>query len=287
VSQGNLEVVRSIWSAWERGEYDSIHWEDSEIEFVMADGPTPGRWRGAAGITEGWGGFLSAWEGFRAKGGEYHELDDERVLVISSFAGRGKASGISLEETGGKGATILHVRGARVTKLIVYFELAHALTDLGLSSQAELAGLDSRSEALEAAGMPARAGNVEAARRVLAAVAERNLDELLELTDPDVEWQSFFALGQGGGVYRGHDAMPRYLHDLVEAFDWLRPQAADFLDVGDVVVGVGRNHYRGRGSGVEGAAPAGWVFRFRGGRLLGFRAFPDPEAALEAVGRPG
>jgi ketosteroid isomerase-like protein len=99
-----------------------------------------------------------------------------------------------------------------------------------------------------------------------------------------VEWQSFFALGQGGGVYRGHDGMPQYVRDLAEAFDWLRPEGADFLGVGDVVVGVGRIHYRGRGSGVEGDAPAGWVFRFRGGRLLRFRAFTDPEEALEAVG---
>lgn len=85
-------------------------------------------------------------------------------------------------------------------------------------------------------------------------------------------------------MYRGHQAICQYVRDLAESFEWLRPEASDLLDVGDLVIGVGRIHYRGRGSGVQGDAPAGWVFRFRDGRLLRFRAFSDPEQALEAVG---
>ena len=124
--------------------------------------------------------------------------------------------------------------------------------------------------------------NVEAARRVLAAVGERDLADLLDLTDPQIEWHSFFAIGEG--VYRGHDAMPHYMRDLDEAFEWLRPEASDLLDVGDLIVGVGRIHYRGKDSGVEADSPTGWVFRFSGGRLQYFRAFREPERALEAVG---
>ena len=134
----NVALVKSIWSAWERGEYDAVHWEDSEIEFVLADGPNPGRWIGAAGIAEGWAGLLSAWEGFRAQGGEYYELDEERVLVIHGVAGRGKASGIMLEDMWRKSGTIVHLRDGKVTKLVIYFDHANALADLGLASEAEL-----------------------------------------------------------------------------------------------------------------------------------------------------
>ena len=46
---------------------------------------------------------------------------------------------------------------------------------------------------------------VEAVRNVLDAVARRDLARLLELTDPEIEWQSFFALH--GREYHGHDGI--------------------------------------------------------------------------------
>jgi ketosteroid isomerase-like protein len=125
---------------------------------------------------------------------------------------------------------------------------------------------------------------VEVTSDVLDAVARRDLGRLLELTDPEVEWQSFFALH--GREYHGHEGIRQYLSDLGEAFEYLRPVPGDLLGVGEVVVGVGRVHYRGRASGVETESPAGWMFKFREGKVLRFRAFRDPEQRLEALGLP-
>jgi hypothetical protein len=50
MSQENVELVRSIRTAWEGGDYSSVAWAHPEIEFVIADGPAPGRWTGLAGL---------------------------------------------------------------------------------------------------------------------------------------------------------------------------------------------------------------------------------------------
>ena len=126
--------------------------------------------------------------------------------------------------------------------------------------------------------------NVELAGQVVDAVAQRDLSRLIALTDPEVEWHSFFALGEGEGVYRGHDRMRQYVSDLNDAWEIVRPEVDDRLEVGDVVVLVGRLHYRGKGSGVETESQAGWVLTFRAGKVLCFRAFREPEKALAAVG---
>jgi ketosteroid isomerase-like protein len=47
---------------------------------------------------------------------------------------------------------------------------------------------------------------------------------------------------------------------------------------------IGRIHYRGRTSGIETETPAGWMLKFRDGRVVCFRAFREPERALEALG---
>ena len=88
---------------------------------------------------------------------------------------------------------------------------------------------------------------LELAREVMATLSRRDVERLIALADPEVEWRSFFAIGEGG-VYRGHDGTRRYLSDLSDAFT------------------IGR------------------ADMFRQGKVVCFRAFRDPEHALEAVG---
>ncbi len=127
--------------------------------------------------------------------------------------------------------------------------------------------------------------NVELAGRVLDALARRDATSLVDLSDPEVRWHSFFAevtLGRGGG-YRGHDGIRQYVSDLNDAWDIVRADVDDALGVGDIALLVGRIHYRGKASGVETASPAGWMFKFRNGKVLRFRAFREPDQVLEAA----
>ena len=125
--------------------------------------------------------------------------------------------------------------------------------------------------------------NVELARQVMDALGQRDAERLIALADPDVEWHSFFAMGEGG-AYRGHDGTRRYMSDLNDAFEIGRADLDDALGVGDITVLVGRIHYRGKGSGVESETPVGWMLKFRDGKVLNFRAFREPEQAFDAVG---
>jgi hypothetical protein len=52
----NLDLVRSICESWERGDFSgSTDWVHPEIEYVIADGPSPGHWTGMACL---WKGFV-------------------------------------------------------------------------------------------------------------------------------------------------------------------------------------------------------------------------------------
>ena len=64
---------------------------------------------------------------------EYRELDDERVLVLCRGSGRGKRSGLELEQMRSEAASLVHVRDGRVTRLVIYWQRENAFADLGLS----------------------------------------------------------------------------------------------------------------------------------------------------------
>jgi ketosteroid isomerase-like protein len=132
----NLDLVRSIYAAWERGDFNRADWAHPDIEYVIADGPSPGRWKGLTGMAEGWGDFLNAWEGLSVEAEEYRELDDERVLVFTLYTGRGKTSQMEVGQSGAKGANLFHIRDGKVTRFFGYWDRERGLADLGLIPEA-------------------------------------------------------------------------------------------------------------------------------------------------------
>jgi ketosteroid isomerase-like protein len=137
MSPENLELVRSIYAAWERGDFTSAEWAHPDIEFEAAGGFDAGSGKGLAYMARAWNDWLSAWDDYRVEVDEYRELDDERVLVLMLHCGRGKTSGLDVGQIGEgakrAGANVLHVRDGRVTRIVLYWDRERALADLGLT----------------------------------------------------------------------------------------------------------------------------------------------------------
>ncbi len=137
MTSANLKFVRSIYAASEGGDFSSTAWAHPEIEFVIADGPSPGSWTGVAGMAESFRSYLIGWKDFRTQADEYRELDDQRVLVLTRITARGKAGGLVAGQMRAKGATLYHISGDKVTRLVYYWDRDRALADLGLSPDDE------------------------------------------------------------------------------------------------------------------------------------------------------
>jgi ketosteroid isomerase-like protein len=130
VKTDTLDFVRSIYARWSRGEFGAIDWAHPDIEFVMADGPTPGRWTGVDAMGASWGALIESFEDFHVEAEEIRALDPGRFLVFTRNTGRGRASGVEIGGVTARGANVLHVQEGRVVRLVLYWDRERALAEL-------------------------------------------------------------------------------------------------------------------------------------------------------------
>ena len=131
-TSSNLDLVRSIYADWERGDFDRADWAHPEIQLVGPDGPDAGAWTGLSAMRDTWREWLSAWDEWRVEAEEYRELEDGSVLVLVHQSGRGKTSRIEIGRALGGHATLFHFRDDKVDRLVIYADRERALADLGL-----------------------------------------------------------------------------------------------------------------------------------------------------------
>jgi ketosteroid isomerase-like protein len=129
----NIALARSIYDAWERGDFSSADWADPEMEWTAIGGPEPSSGKGLTAVGAAWRDFLAAWGDYRAAADDFRELDAERVLVLVTTHARGRASGLETEG-GTKGAHVLSIREGKVATLVLYWDRERGLADLGLEA---------------------------------------------------------------------------------------------------------------------------------------------------------
>jgi ketosteroid isomerase-like protein len=123
------------------------------------------------------------------------------------------------------------------------------------------------------------ADNVELVRRLWGAFERGGIEAVLEIVDPDVEWEPY---GGGGRVYYGHEGLRAYIEERRARNEEADARLYSAFAKGDAVVARGEVQIKSK-HGVVTMQP-GWLYEFRDGRLVRFRGFPTQEAALRAAG---
>lgn len=129
--------------------------------------------------------------------------------------------------------------------------------------------------------------NVDTTRIGVVAMAQGDVEAIVQLVDPAVEYVSYL-VGVEGTSYHGHEGLRSYFRDLADAWEAFEVQIDEYRDVGNDVVAIGDLQAKGRASGAILESRLAWVISFREGtgpnRVTSMRFYTDPEQALEAVG---
>jgi ketosteroid isomerase-like protein len=125
--------------------------------------------------------------------------------------------------------------------------------------------------------------NVEITRRWNSAYNSRDVDTLIELTDPDFEMKSIFVSIES--VFRGYEGFPHAYFEAVEdAYERFQVVPEDYIDAGTAVLLLCRIEWRGRESGAEGTVPLAVAAWLKAGRVFHIESFADIHDGFRAVG---
>lgn len=126
--------------------------------------------------------------------------------------------------------------------------------------------------------------NVDVVHRAIAAFSGGDVTAFQALSSPDIEWKTGLGALVGGEVFHGHEGVAAYFGQLASAWESFRFQADEYVDLGDVVLVLGRLEGHGRGGGVPVVSPVGAVWDLRDGLVWRLRAYLDRDAARAAAG---
>jgi ketosteroid isomerase-like protein len=128
--------------------------------------------------------------------------------------------------------------------------------------------------------------NISVIRRSIDAFNSGDVEEMIALADPELEWRpAFGAATDGGTAYRGHDGFREYWRGTQEIWDHFHFEPEQFLAEGDGTVVIGRGSGRAKGSGIEIDQPFAMFLRVRHAKLVFGQTFTDLDDARAAAER--
>jgi ketosteroid isomerase-like protein len=126
--------------------------------------------------------------------------------------------------------------------------------------------------------------NIELVQRVFDAFTHRDIDAMLELLAPDMEfWGPTASFARQGTPYVGHEGMREYFDDVAQVWRVLEVVPHEYRDLGDRVLVYGRAYARGQGGYIS-DSPTQWLWRLDGGQVVWGRVFTNKAEAIAAAG---
>ena len=105
----------------------------------------------------------------------------------------------------------------------------------------------------------------------------------MSLLDTNVTYEDETLPDHIGEAYRGHEGIIRAAKRWIEPFEWLLIELEQIVDANDCLVSIHRARSKARHTGIEFEMPMAYVWTFRGGKIIHFQSFREPEEALEAA----
>jgi ketosteroid isomerase-like protein len=126
--------------------------------------------------------------------------------------------------------------------------------------------------------------DVELIRGGYEAWNRRDIDAVVQVLDPDIEWRGYTHIPESG-VMEGREQVRTWLERFLEAWEELEIQVTDLIDSGEQTIALVRFRALGRESGVrvDGGTDA-HVWTVRDGKAAAVTLYQGTHEAFEAAG---
>ena len=200
----NLDLVRSIYADWGRGDFSSVDWAHPGIEYVLVGVLAGESWVGLQGMKEGFLDWVRVWRDWTVTAEDYRELDGERVLVLYRDSGRMKESG---------------PEGTRVENRVQACSTCETSWSRG-SSSTTTATAPLLISASRRRSRMTPAEKLALAQRSYAAFGRLDSEALIPLYHPECEWRMGSERAAfGTEAFRGHDGLRELVAAVSEGVD--------------------------------------------------------------------
>jgi ketosteroid isomerase-like protein len=129
MSQENVEVVRALYAATHRGDWETaMEFYDPDVVLDMVGMPESGRYCGRDALFAFYRRWFGTWDQLEIDPERFIDADD-RVVVVIRLAGVGKRSGLP---TSIRAADVITVRSGKIVHQAGYTDPAQAFEAAGL-----------------------------------------------------------------------------------------------------------------------------------------------------------
>jgi len=126
----DLAVLRGLYAKWAVGDFDSVEEFAEDVVWIPVDLIGGGEFRGIDELSEQWRGWLQTFsDGFRIEADEIISRGGGRYVVMQTFRGIGRVSGV---ETVGHTVLVITMRDGRIARMEGFWDRDQGLAAAGL-----------------------------------------------------------------------------------------------------------------------------------------------------------